>query len=59
MCVSTVVVLLAGYRMPAPEGTPDGVYDVMCRCWAQEPKDRPKFEQIHTDLKTIWLAIKS
>lgn len=36
----------AGYRMPAPEGTPDEMYRLMRRCWEYEPERRPHFEEI-------------
>lgn len=38
----------AGYRMPAPEGTPEEMYRLMLRCWEYEPDNRPHFDQIHT-----------
>ena len=36
----------AGFRMPAPEGTPSEVYDVMLRCWEARPQERPTFVEI-------------
>jgi len=36
----------AGYRMPAPEGTPDEMYRLMRRCWEYEPDRRPHFDEI-------------
>lgn len=36
-----------GYRMPAPEGTPEEMYRLMLRCWEYEPDNRPHFDQIH------------
>ncbi|XP_065349663.1 tyrosine-protein kinase Fer isoform X2 [Cloeon dipterum] len=35
-----------GYRMPAPEGTPPEMYQLMVRCWAEKPENRPKFDEI-------------
>ena len=43
----------AGYRMPAPEGTPDEVYQLMRRCWEYEPERRPHFEEICRILDAI------
>ena len=45
--------LVLGYRLPAPEGTPGKVYSVMEQCWQGSAKDRPKFEQIKTDLESV------
>ncbi|XP_059478852.1 tyrosine-protein kinase Fer isoform X2 [Neocloeon triangulifer] len=35
-----------GYRMPAPEGTPPEMYQIMLKCWAYESENRPKFDEI-------------
>ncbi|XP_011864420.1 PREDICTED: tyrosine-protein kinase Fps85D isoform X3 [Vollenhovia emeryi] len=43
----------AGYRMPAPEGTPEEIYRLMLRCWDYEPEKRPHFEQIYTVAETL------
>ncbi|XP_063987562.1 tyrosine-protein kinase Fer isoform X2 [Diachasmimorpha longicaudata] len=37
----------AGYRLPAPDNTPEEVYNLMLRCWEYEPDKRPHFEQIY------------
>ena len=37
----------SGYRMPAPDGIPDEMYELMLRCWNYEPEDRPHFSEIH------------
>ena len=37
----------SGYRMPAPEGTPDEMYNLMLKCWNYEAESRPHFEEIH------------
>jgi tyrosine-protein kinase Fer len=42
-----------GYRMPPPENTPDSVYQLMMRCWDQEPKNRPHFDEIYRELVRI------
>lgn len=46
-------ILLAGYRMPAPEGTPDEMYHLMLRCWEYEPENRPHFDQIYLVVDTL------
>ncbi|KAK9305085.1 hypothetical protein QLX08_003773 [Tetragonisca angustula] len=43
----------AGYRMPAPENTPDEIYRLMLRCWEYEPEKRPHFDQIFTVVETL------
>ncbi|XP_043801801.1 tyrosine-protein kinase Fer isoform X2 [Apis laboriosa] len=43
----------AGYRMPAPETTPDEIYRLMLRCWEYEPEKRPHFDQIYTVVETL------
>jgi len=44
----------SGYRMPAPEGTPDEVYQLMLRCWQYEPEDRPHFNEIHASVDLLY-----
>ncbi len=39
--------------MPAPEGAPAAVYDLMLKCWEQEPKNRPRFEEVYNELQSI------
>ncbi|EZA48284.1 tyrosine-protein kinase Fer isoform X2 [Ooceraea biroi] len=43
----------AGYRMPAPDETPEEIYRLMLRCWEYEPEKRPHFEQIYTVVETL------
>lgn len=43
----------AGYRMPAPDGTPEEIYRLMLRCWEYEPEKRPHFDQIYTVVETL------
>ncbi|XP_062841299.1 receptor-type tyrosine-protein kinase FLT3 [Trichomycterus rosablanca] len=35
-----------GFKMEQPYYAPESVYQVMCRCWALEPKDRPCFSKL-------------
>ena len=42
----------SGYRMPAPEGTPDEMYNLMLKCWNYEAESRPHFEEIHGKIET-------
>ena len=43
-----------GYRMPAPEGTPEKMYGLMRRCWEYEQENRPHFSEIHAEIKAIY-----
>ncbi|MCG8624848.1 MAG: protein kinase, partial [Proteobacteria bacterium] len=36
-----------------PDYCPDGVFQVMMRCWAKEPKDRATFEELHSALSQL------
>jgi len=44
----------SGYRMPAPDGTPDEVYQLMLRCWQYDPDDRPHFAEIHATVDLLY-----
>ncbi|KAI9034177.1 kinase-like domain-containing protein [Hyaloraphidium curvatum] len=35
-----------GERPPRPEGVPDGLWELVGRCWAAAPGDRPGFDEI-------------
>ncbi|KAF5305505.1 hypothetical protein FQA39_LY01596 [Lamprigera yunnana] len=48
----------SGYRMPAPENTPDEMYRLILRCWEYQPENRPNFEQIFTVVDTLCQAYK-
>ncbi|KFO36177.1 Inactive tyrosine-protein kinase 7 [Fukomys damarensis] len=37
-------------RLPQPEGCPSKLYQLMQRCWAPSPKDRPSFSEIASAL---------
>lgn len=39
--------LLSGYRMEKPDQCPEHVYQaIMLKCWSNEPKSRPKFDEL-------------
>ncbi|XP_071941841.1 tyrosine-protein kinase Fer-like isoform X2 [Antedon mediterranea] len=48
-----------GYRMSAPQGTPDEVYRIMMSCWEYEPEKRSQFKDIHVTLKRICKFLKA
>ena len=39
-----------GYRMPPPPQCPKKLYDMMLKCWRQDPKDRPTFATLQREL---------
>jgi len=43
-----------GYRMPAPDKCPEGVYDIMRHCWRSKAKLRPSFAKIFSLLDECW-----
>ena len=41
-----------GYRMPCPSLCPDDAYKLMLKCWNLDPKKRPTFATIVSELQT-------
>ncbi|XP_022097194.1 angiopoietin-1 receptor-like isoform X2 [Acanthaster planci] len=48
--------LLDGYRMPKPENCADELYNLMLRCWQEEPNDRPNFGNLVQILEEVCLV---
>ena len=46
-----------GYRMPAPEGCPDPIYDIMCHCWKPDPNNRPNFRYLLDFLEDYYVSL--
>ncbi|XP_040919767.1 tyrosine-protein kinase Blk [Toxotes jaculatrix] len=44
------------YRMSAPEGCPEELYEIMMMCWKQRPDDRPTFEFLQNTLNDYFIA---
>ncbi|TRY92456.1 hypothetical protein DNTS_028162 [Danionella cerebrum] len=42
-----------GYRMPAPNNCPVEIYSLMCQCWQYDPRKRPSFCKLKTDLHAL------
>ncbi|KAG8238861.1 hypothetical protein J437_LFUL018467 [Ladona fulva] len=47
----------SGYRMPAPEGTPPQLYELMLQCWEYDPEKRPHFDEIYRLVDEICSAV--
>ncbi|WVW80754.1 hypothetical protein I302_102740 [Kwoniella bestiolae CBS 10118] len=46
--------ILEGVRPPQIPDIPDELYNLMTRCWAADPRVRPTYEQISTELETMY-----
>ncbi|XP_068194417.1 tyrosine-protein kinase Lck [Antennarius striatus] len=44
------------YRMPKPDNCSDGLYNIMCLCWRENPDDRPTFEYLRSVLEDFFTA---
>lgn len=40
-----------GYRMPKPQHVGDQLYQIMMRCWQNDPDERPTFTELKNQLK--------
>ncbi|XP_066024448.1 fibroblast growth factor receptor 1-A [Pocillopora verrucosa] len=45
--------LQEGYRMPKPQHVDDKLYDIMKRCWKDDPNLRPSFEKLRNKFKEM------
>ncbi|XP_039196683.1 proto-oncogene tyrosine-protein kinase receptor Ret [Crotalus tigris] len=45
--------LKTGYRMEKPENCSEEMYNLMLRCWKQEPDKRPTFSEISKELEKL------
>jgi len=48
-----------GYRMPAPPGTPESLYQIMTDCWKANPEERPRFEALQWRLEDFFVNTDS
>jgi len=51
--------LEAGHRMDRPDYCPTDLYTLMQKCWSASPDDRPNFDQIILDLRSLLRALTS
>lgn len=42
-----------GYRMPAPDNTPQEMHRLMLKCWSYEAEARPHFEEIYNVVEAL------
>ncbi|CAH3161370.1 unnamed protein product [Pocillopora meandrina] len=45
--------LQEGYRMPKPQHVDDKLYDMMTKCWKDDPNLRPSFKNLRKELKDM------
>ncbi|XP_066024530.1 fibroblast growth factor receptor 1-A-like isoform X2 [Pocillopora verrucosa] len=45
--------LQEGYRMPKPQHVDDKLYDIITKCWKDDPNLRPSFEKLRNKLKEM------
>lgn len=45
--------LLQGYRMPKPNHVSEALYNIMLKCWQENPDDRPMFESLRDELRAM------
>ena len=48
--------ILSGYRMLQPANCPQGVYEMMLKCWESDPSNRPRFEAIEWQLEEFFVS---
>ena len=51
--------VVEGYRLPKPTACPQSLYEVMLRCWEEDPHYRPSFEEIYHKIEEVWEATKA
>ncbi|XP_047630613.1 macrophage-stimulating protein receptor isoform X8 [Phacochoerus africanus] len=50
--------LAQGRRLPQPEYCPDSLYEVMQRCWAEDPAARPTFGALAGEVECLVAALR-
>ncbi|RWS28838.1 Hepatocyte growth factor receptor-like protein [Leptotrombidium deliense] len=51
--------LKQGNRMLRPEFCPEMLYDIMLRCWDENPKARPQFSSLVTEVRDVITKLES
>ena len=52
----TLKAVQSGYRMPQPAKCPQGLYDLMLKCWQAEPGNRLRFEAVEWQLEEFFIS---
>ena len=47
------IAVVSGYRLPCPANCSESVFELMTACWAQEPNERPFFDDIHQHFREL------
>lgn len=42
-----------GRRMAKPDACPEEIYELMLRCWSEDPNARPTFAEVYSDLHSM------
>ncbi|CAL2051410.1 unnamed protein product [Caenorhabditis brenneri] len=45
--------LLAGGRLPQPIKCPNEIFNIMRKCWAEKPEDRPEFNEMRGEITVM------
>ncbi|XP_038057565.1 tyrosine-protein kinase SRK2-like isoform X2 [Patiria miniata] len=45
-----------GYRMKKPQHCPESLYRLMCKCWLENPQDRPTFDFLYNYLDDYFVS---
>lgn len=57
MCKADVLAnLQKGYRMPRPQTCPEALYEIILKCWHEDPQSRPTFECLKFLLEDYFIA---
>jgi len=46
-----VTKVIQNYRMDIPDNCPQNIYNLMKNCWDRDPKKRPSFEKIASQVR--------
>uniref|UniRef100_A0A669EWT4 Tyrosine-protein kinase receptor TYRO3 n=1 Tax=Oreochromis niloticus TaxID=8128 RepID=A0A669EWT4_ORENI len=49
--------LIKGERLKKPADCRDDIYEIMHSCWSPVPKCRPSFQQLVSQLDTLWVSL--
>lgn len=52
----TLKAVQSGYRMPQPPNCPQGLYELMLKCWQTEPHNRLRFEAMEWQLEEFCIS---